>query len=123
MGMKKLIKIEEVFMLGLAVYLFAGLEVAWWWYPLLFLAPDLSMVGYMGGTQWGALTYNFAHHKGLAIILFVLGALLSLREMQLAGVVILGHSSLDRVMDYGLKYGDDFKHTHLGWIGGKEPQG
>jgi hypothetical protein len=30
---------------------------------------------------------------------------------------LLGHSSFDRVLGYGLKYDDDFKHTHLGWIG------
>lgn len=123
MGMKNLIKMEEVLMLGLAVYLFTGLRFVWWWYPVLFLAPDLGMVGYISGTRLGALTYNFVHHKGLAIMLYVLGAVLSRQGMQLAGVVILGHSSFDRVMDYGLKYVDDFKHTHLGWIGSSEGQG
>jgi len=123
MGMKNVIKVEEVFMLGLAVYLFTGLEAAWWWYPVLFLAPDLGMIGYLGGPRSGAFTYNFVHHKGLAVILYVLGAVLSSTVLQLIGVVILGHSSFDRVMNYGLKYADDFKHTHLGWIGGSERQG
>lgn len=119
MGMKNILKVEEVFLLGFAVYLFAGLDYAWWWFPLLFLVPDLGMVGYLGGVKLGAFTYNFVHHKGLAVFLFILGGLLPAQGLQLAGAVILGHSSFDRVMDYGLKYADDFKHTHLGWIGGK----
>lgn len=27
---------------------------------------------------------------------------------------------MDRIFGYGLKYSDDFKHTHLGMIGKKE---
>ena len=37
----------------------------------------------------------------------------------LAGLIIYGHSCMDRMLGYGLKFGDHFKHTHLGWIGGK----
>ncbi|SMO78520.1 DUF4260 family protein [Gracilimonas mengyeensis] len=33
------------------------------------------------------------------------------------GVVFLGHAAFDRVFGYGLKFPDDFRHTHLGWIG------
>ena len=35
----------------------------------------------------------------------------------LAGLIIYGHSSMDRALGYGLKFGDHFQHTHLGWIG------
>ena len=31
----------------------------------------------------------------------------------LAGTVLLGHSAFDRVLGYGLKYPDAFKHTHF----------
>jgi hypothetical protein len=37
----------------------------------------------------------------------------------LAGTILLGHSSLDRVLGYGLKYPDSFQNTHLGVIGRK----
>jgi hypothetical protein len=36
----------------------------------------------------------------------------------LAGIILLGHSSLDRVLGYGMKYTDSFRLTHLDWIGG-----
>ena len=115
--MKNLLKLEEAFMFGLSIFLFSKLDYAWWWFPLLFFAPDLSMLAYLGGPRVGAYGYNFAHHKGLAISLFVLGVLLGNTPLQLAGIILFGHSSLDRVLGYGLKYPDAFQHTHLGMIG------
>jgi hypothetical protein len=41
----------------------------------------------------------------------------SLPALSVAGLVMLGHSSLDRALGYGLKYPDAFQHTHLGTIG------
>ena len=72
--MKNLLRIEEAFMFGLSIFLFSKLDYAWWWYALLILAPDLSMVGYLVSTQVGAMTYNFIHHKALGIGIFVLGS-------------------------------------------------
>jgi hypothetical protein len=115
--MKSLLRLEELLLAVLAVYLFAGLDLPWWWYPALLLAPDLGMLGYLGGPRLGAFTYNLLHHKGVAVGLFVAGGLAGLTSLQFAGSVLLGHSSLDRVLGYGLKYPDSFQHTHLGRIG------
>jgi hypothetical protein len=52
----------------------------------------------------GAWTYNLAHHKGIAVVLFVLGGYLQLQWLQLVGAIMLGHSSFDRMLGYGLKY-------------------
>jgi len=115
--MKNLIRIEELLLAVLAFYLFLALDFAWWWFLILLLTPDLSMLGYLLGPKVGAWTYNLAHHKGMAIALFVLGGYLQIPWLQLVGLIILGHSSLDRVLGYGLKYTDSFQHTHLGRIG------
>ena len=115
--MKNLIKIEEFALFILSIYLFTRLDYAWWWYALLFLAPDLGMLGYLINPRAGALTYNLLHHKAIAVVVYLIGAVLSIPPLQLAGVIILGHSSADRVLGYGLKYPDAFQHTHLGWIG------
>jgi len=120
--MRNLIKLEEFFLFLLSIYLFTLLDYAWWWYALLFLAPDLGMLGYMINTRVGALTYNLLHHKAIALALFLIGAWLSAPLLQLAGVIILGHSSADRVLGYGLKYPDAFQHTHLVWIGMRKTQ-
>ena len=101
----------------MSIYLFAGLDYAWWWYLVLLLAPDLGTLGYLAGPRVGAISYNLAHHKGVAVLLFVVGGSVQIPALQLAGLVILGHSSLDRVLGFGLKFSDSFQHTHLGMIG------
>jgi hypothetical protein len=50
----------------------------------------------------------------LAVALFVLGIIHNVPLSALAGAIMLGHSAFDRVLGYGLKYPDSFKHTHLG---------
>lgn len=115
--MKNLLRLEEACMFGLALYLNSLLPFAGWVFWALLLAPDLSMLGYLINTRIGAWMYNLIHHKGLAIALYLAGYFLQTHELMLAGVVLFAHSSMDRVFGYGLKYTDDFKHTHLGWIG------
>ena len=115
--MKNLLKLEELFLFGLSLLLFSELDYSWGWYALLFFAPDLSMIGYLANPQVGSWTYNLIHHKGLAIALYVLGYLMANPALQFAGTLLLGHSSFDRVLGYGLKYPDSFQATHLGKIG------
>ncbi len=115
--MKNVLKLEEVFMFGLSIFLFSRLDYAWWWYPVLILAPDLSMVGYLMNPRVGSITYNFIHHKALGIGVFVLGVILTSQPLQLTGLILFGHSSMDRSLGYGLKYPDSFQNTHLGLIG------
>jgi hypothetical protein len=115
--MKTLIKIEELFLALLAFYLFLAFGFAWWWFFVLLLAPDISMLGYIFGPKAGAWTYNAVHFKAVAVAVFILGGYVHIAWLQAAGLIILAHSSLDRVLGYGLKYADAFQHTHLGWIG------
>lgn len=111
--MKTVLRFEELAGFLFSIYLFSLLSFPWWVYPLLFLTPDLSMLGYVAGPRVGAFTYNLIHHKAVSLGLIVLGGLLSVPLISLAGAVLLGHSCLDRVVGYGLKHGDSFKHTHL----------
>jgi len=115
--MKNLLRLEELFLGLLAFFLFRPLNIAWWWFALLFLAPDLGMLGYLAGPRVGAFAYNLVHHKALAVAAYIAGAWLGLPWLQFAGLIILAHSSFDRVLGYGLKYPDAFQHTHLGMIG------
>jgi hypothetical protein len=115
--MKNLLKLEELLLFGLALFLFSGLDYGWGWYALLFFAPDLSMLGYLANPRFGAWTYNLIHHKGLSVALYVLGYLLHTPWLMFTATILLGHSSLDRVLGYGLKHEDAFQNTHLGRIG------
>ena len=118
--MRTLLKTEEVGLFLLSVYLFSRMDLAWWVYLALLLAPDLGMLGYLFGPRIGSIAYNTTHHKGLAGLFYIVGMILPAPWLALAGVILLGHSSLDRALGYGLKYGDSFHHTHLGWIGGRK---
>jgi len=118
--MQNSLKIEELFMFGLGVYLFSQLPYQWWWFLVLILAPDIGMIGYLFGNKVGAFMYNLFHHKGIAIVIYLLGVYLSSPIVQLIGVILFAHSSMDRIMGYGLKYDKGFKFTHLGKIGNKK---
>ena len=112
--MKNLLKLEELLMFLISIFLFSQMDYAWWVYPALILTPDIGMVGYLVDTRFGALTYNLFHHKGVAIIIGFLGYWWGIPALQLIGIILFSHASMDRTLGYGLKFNDDFKHTHLG---------
>lgn len=114
--MKTTLKLEEFAMAGLAIYYMTTIYIgiSQWWYIPLFFAPDLGIFGYAFGKKTGAIIYNFFHHKLLAVAVLVIGFMLSNDYLLLSGAILFGHSSFDRIMGYGLKYFDGFKHTHLG---------
>lgn len=85
---------------------------------VLILLPDIGMLGYLGGNKIGAFSYNLFHHKGIAIVIYLLGLYLVLPIVQLIGIILFSHASFDRALGYGLKYDKGFKFTHLGSIGG-----
>lgn len=112
--MKNLLKAEELALFIACIFLFSRLNFAWWWFPALLLLPDLSMIGYLINPVVGATTYNFVHHKALGLLLGIWGLMTGNQYLMLAGVMLIAHSSMDRVADYGLKYFDSFKHTSMG---------
>jgi len=104
-------------MLLFGFFIFMQLDLQWWWFLVLILTPDIGMVGYLFGNKVGAFSYNLFHHKGLAILIYLAGIYFSIPLCQLIGVILFSHSSLDRILGYGLKYDKGFKFTHLGEIG------
>lgn len=121
--MKTLLKVEELAQLGVCIGTLVMHGVPWWAYLLLLLGPDIGMVGYLINPRAGAFTYNLLHHKGLALLVASFGAFGWVPGALVAGLILYGHSSMDRVLGFGLKHGDDFRHTHLGWIGPRRADG
>ncbi|MFN8321969.1 MAG: DUF4260 family protein [Chitinophagales bacterium] len=76
------------------------------------------MIGYAINTEIDAITYNLTHHKMIALAVFGIGFFTGNQYLMLAGIILFSHSSFDRMLGYGLKMPDNFKHTHLGLIGG-----
>lgn len=115
--MNFLLKLEHIALFAFSIFLFSHTAFEWWWFPLLILSPDISMVGYLGGSRMGAFFYNLFHHQAVAIIVLCIGWQFEIEWIYLAGIILFGHSNMDRVFSYGLKYEDSFSHTHLGMIG------
>lgn len=111
------LKLEELIMLLFGIFLFSTLDLSWWWFVGLFFVPDIGMLGYLHNNKTGAFLYNIFHHKGIALLLYMIGLFLMAEALQLAGIILFSHSSFDRMLGYGLKYNKGFKFTHLGEIG------
>ncbi|MDB5211040.1 MAG: hypothetical protein JWQ30_1867 [Sediminibacterium sp.] len=114
--MKETLRLEEIAMAALGIYLlkFHSLGLPIWAWCLLFFAPDISMLGYLVNPKIGAVSYNLFHHKGIAITLTGIGYFLQIELLMATGILLLAHSSFDRVMGYGLKYQTSFNDTHIG---------
>tara|TARA_R110002049_G_scaffold55735_3_gene154336 strand:- start:901 stop:1251 length:351 start_codon:yes stop_codon:yes gene_type:complete len=115
--MKTLLKLEELMMFALGVYLFSLLRLGWWWFFGLLLLPDVGALGYLVNAKIGGIAYNFFHHKGIAILVYFLGIYFEIELLKLTGVILFSHASIDRVFGYGFKYLDNFKNTHLEKLG------
>lgn len=113
--MKQIIKTEEFAQLALAIAALAmqPIQISWWLWPVVFLSPDISMIGYSLNTRAGAIAYNAFHHKGIAIAVAASGYFLHLPVVLFIGILLFAHSAFDRLLGFGLKYSDGFKHTHL----------
>ena len=110
-------RLEGLASLVLAVVLFIWSDFSWWWFALLLLAPDLSMVGYLKGAKVGAAVYNLGHWLVWPAALLAFGISIGRAGPIAAGAIWLAHIGMDRALGYGFKLEDGFAHTHLGLIG------
>ena len=84
---------------------------------VLFFLPDIAFVLFILSKKVAILAYNTLHHQGILALLFTVGLLLHNDLIIKMSLIFLAHSSFDRIAGYGLKYFDNFDHTHLGWVG------
>lgn len=100
-----------VFVLSLLVY--SNLGASWPQFALLFLTPDLFMLGYLVNKRIGAVCYNFAHTYVVALAMAATGHFSGNSFVLALGVIVCAHIGFDRMIGFGLKYPADFKETHL----------
>ena len=80
---------------------------------MLFLTPDLFMLGYLANPRVGSALYNLGHFLFVPLALFFV-AYTTHRPLLLAIAIIwASHIAFDRMLGYGLKYPAHFKDTHL----------
>jgi hypothetical protein len=109
-------RLEGVAALGLGIAAYAWLGQAWPVFALLFLVPDLTMVGYLRSPRLGTLGYNLGHSYVLPGLLALSGLSFGPLVYGLAAIWV-AHIGFDRMLGYGLKLEAGFQHTHLGTIG------
>lgn len=106
-------RLEGLVVLAASTALYGAVGAGWWFYALLLLAPDLSMVGYLVNKEVGQVVYNVAHTYALPMLLGV-ASYWAGNELTLAlSLIWLAHIGMDRTLGYGLKEAAGFKFTHL----------
>src|SRR5258705_5550625 len=60
-GARTLLRLEGLTLFVGVTVLYAGWDGSWGGYAILFLAPDLSFLGYLAGARIGAVVYKAAH--------------------------------------------------------------
>jgi len=113
MNPRTVLRIEGLAVLVGALAVYFSLAGPLWLLAVLALAPDLSMAGYLGGPKVGSRVYNLFHTYTLPLALGAVGLWAGSTFPVLVAAVWTGHIGADRLVGYGLKYDDDFKHTHL----------
>jgi hypothetical protein len=108
-----LLRIEEAVLLTVAIFAYQRLHYSWALFAILFLSPDLSMVGYLLNPRLGASLYNLVHTLSLPFVLLLTSYLLHLHLVPVLSLIWIAHIAIDRLLGYGLKYPTFFKDTHL----------
>ena len=108
-----LLHLEGASILALSIFFYRAGHFSWGLFALLFLAPDLFMLGYLIDAKWGAASYNFVHTYVGPVALLLFSFALPAPQLMPFGLIWLAHSGFDRMLGFGLKYPTFFKDTHL----------
>ncbi len=115
-----LLRAEGLAVAAVSAVLYAHTGASWGLFAALWLVPDLSMLGYLGGSCRGARIYNAVHAYVAPGVLAVSALLLHAHGALPVALIWVNHIGVDRLLGFGLKFADGFRWTHLGRIGGGE---
>lgn len=108
-----ILRMEGLAVAAVSAVLYARTGASWWLFAVLWLAPDLSMLGYLISPCRGARFYNAFHTYTLPIVLGLSGWLLHAHGLVPFALIWTNHIGVDRLLGYGLKYSNGFGWTHL----------
>jgi hypothetical protein len=115
-----LLRLEGAAALAGATVAYHALGGRWAVFAILFLLPDLSMLGYLAGRRVGAACYNAAHSYLGPALLAALGTTSNAHVLLCVACIWAAHVGFDRLLGHGLKYGASFGDTHLGRRGQRD---
>lgn len=108
-----ILRLEGAAIFAVSLLLYHSIGGRWGVFLLLFLWPDISMLGYLANIRLGASLYNFVHTDMWPVALGAYGLITHQPEVLLFAFIWLAHIGMDRMLGYGLKYPTFFKDTHL----------
>ena len=111
------LRLEGAAELVLVSWLYARMGASWYLFAALFLAPDISMLGYLVGPRVGAWCYNTIHTYVAALCLLAVGVAMGRPMAVSIALIWCAHISVDRMVGFGLKSSASFRATHLGVMG------
>jgi hypothetical protein len=91
---------------------------SWLAFVIGMVAVDISVAGYLLNNKIGAVIYNLAHSLIGPLALLTL-SLTAWPQLDIYVTIWLAHVAMDRMLGFGLKDIEGFRHTHLGHIGSK----
>jgi hypothetical protein len=110
-------RLEGLAMLFLSTFAYWQMGGTVLLFGVLFLVPDLSMLGYTFGTRAGATAYNLFHNYAVPVALVIVGGWTNHETIMFVALIWIAHIGFDRMLGYGLKHPTSFQDTHLGRIG------
>jgi Domain of unknown function (DUF4260) len=110
---RALVRLEGLAVLAAAVVVYVHDGYSLLAFFLLFLVPDVSFLGYLGGPRMGSIVYNAVHTYLSPLALGIAGVLADGRVPVQVALIWVAHIGFDRALGYGLKYPTAFKDTHL----------
>ena len=110
---KALLRIEGGLDLVLSLIFYQYLHANWILFVVLLLAPDLAILGYLGGTRIGTICYNLIHTFAGPSLLIAYAYFTGLLWLLPYALIWTAHIGLDRMLGFGLKYPTEFRDTHL----------
>ncbi len=108
-----ILRLEGLAVAAVTAALYGRTGANWWLFAGLWLAPDLSMLGYVFGSCRGARIYNAVHAYVAPAALGLCALLLHTNGLLPFALIWANHIGVDRLLGYGLKYSDGFRWTHL----------
>lgn len=119
-----LLRLEALLVLLIALICYAGLHGSWLLFSVLFLVPDISLLGYLvqGNGRFGATFYNGFHCYAVPLVV----ALIAWRSHSVVtermAAIWVAHIALDRLIGFGLKYAQAANPTHMQSVRFYRPQ-
>lgn len=115
--LKSVLRLEGMAIFIVSILTFSQLNTSWLVFSVLFLTPDIALIGYLFSKRNGATTYNLTHSL-IGPALLISAAFTSENQYAMAiSCIWVAHIGFDRALGYGLKYSSGFRSTHLGIVG------